>query len=185
MRIIGGQYRGKKLISPKSDAVRPTSDQSREAVFNILSSKLPRPWEEIVLLDVFCGTGAFGLEAISRGAKHVTMIDTDTSAAIKNLNLFPKEKNKIKIIKADAAKLPVSDRKYNLVFLDAPYNQGVSKKAVDSLYKKGWFGTDCFCIVELAKTEAFTIPSEFEKIDERVYGITKFIFFKICARQFD
>lgn len=78
MRIIAGNYRGKKLFSPESDKVRPTADRAREALFNILHSSLEKDWSAYKLLDVFAGTGAFALEALSRGAAAVALIDKDT-----------------------------------------------------------------------------------------------------------
>ncbi len=176
MRIISGKYRGKKLLSPKSDKVRPTSDQARESVFNIINSKLESSWQDIDLLDVFAGTGAFGLEALSRGAKSVTMIDIDTSSAQRNIALFEAEKQKIKLIKTDATKPPIADKKYNLAFFDAPYNQELSQKALISINNKNWLAEECLCIIELEKTEEFSSIEGFELIDTRCYGITKFVF---------
>ena len=89
MRIIAGHYRGKKLFSPESDKVRPTADRAREALFNILNSSLEKDWGSYKLLDVFAGTGAFGLEALSRGAAEVGLIDADTRSLMKNTALFP------------------------------------------------------------------------------------------------
>ena len=97
MRIIGGTYRGKKLISPNYEGVRPTSDRTREAVFNILYSLLPQEWGVYRLLEVFTGSGAFSLEAISRGVSKVCMVDLDLTAAQKNVALFPKESDKLKL----------------------------------------------------------------------------------------
>ena len=102
MRIIAGQYRGKKLFTPDGKNVRPTSERAREAVFNILNSHPDCDYDSIRLADIFAGTGAFGLEAISRGAAMVTLVDKDTTLAAKNAKMFIKEQSKIKIIKTDA-----------------------------------------------------------------------------------
>ena len=128
MRIIGGLYRGKKLLSPKTEAIRPTADKARESVFNILHSKLTKEWNQINLADIFAGTGAFGLEAVSRGAHSVTFVDIDTSTLKKNIDLFSNEKNKITIIKADASSLPHAQQGLDIIFMDAPYNKGLSEK---------------------------------------------------------
>lgn len=93
MRIIAGNYRGKKLFSPESDKVRPTADRAREALFNILHSSLEKDWSAYKLLDVFAGTGAFALEALSRGAAAVALIDKDTRSLEKMLPCFPKKKS--------------------------------------------------------------------------------------------
>ncbi|MDR1694133.1 MAG: 16S rRNA (guanine(966)-N(2))-methyltransferase RsmD [Lactobacillaceae bacterium] len=179
MRIIAGAYRGKNLNAPASNDVRPTSDRAREAVYNILTSKIDNDWENYSLLDVFAGTGAFGLEAISRGAKEVCLLDKDTALAAKNASLFPKEQSKIKIVKADALNLPVSHSKYDMVFLDAPYQRDMSAKALEELKNKGWFQKGALCIIELEKKEDFILPANFEEVDNRKYGIARFIFAQV------
>ncbi len=176
MRIISGIYRGKNLYSPQSDKVRPTSDRAREAIFNILYSKLEKSFSEIELLDIFSGTGAFALEAVSRGVKSATLIDIDTKDLQKNVNLFPKEKNKISILRLDATKLPLSSKKYDIVFMDAPYNKGLSEKALQQLHLQKWLKTNTLCIVEIEKNEHIDIPEEYLLIDERRYGLAQVLF---------
>lgn len=178
MRIISGSYRGKKLLSPDSDKVRPTSDRVRQAVYNILYSRLSCSLSELSLLDVFSGSGAFALEAVSRGIKNVAMIDLDTKALLKNVDLFPKEKSKIKVLKLDATNLPQAIEAYDLVYMDAPYNKGLSKKTLLQLAEKGWVKKDTQCIVEVGKNEKLEFSAEYELLDERVYGLAKVIFLK-------
>ncbi len=181
MRIISGIYRGKKLISPQSEKIRPTADRAREAVFNILYSKLKDSLAEYDLLDVFSGSGAFALEALSRGAKTVTLLDKDLTDLKKNVALFPKEQSKINLLRLDAANLPKSPKQYSLVFMDAPYKQGLSEKALLELSQKNWLKPQTICVVEVEKTEEITIPSSFELIDERVYGLAKVLFLSYQA----
>ena len=152
MRIIGGAYRGKKLYSPEYEGVRPTSDRAREAVFNILSSKLAGDWAACDMLDVFAGTG--------------------------NAALFAKEKDRISLISADASRLPTAPRQYNLVFLDAPYNRGLSVAALRSLAGQGWLAEDALVLVELEKNEPLEMESIpfFEQVDERRYGLARVVF---------
>lgn len=176
MRIISGNYRGKKLLSPDSDKIRPTSDRTREAVYNILYSKLSGSLSEFSLLDVFSGSGAFALEAISRGIQNVGMIDLDTRLLSKNVDLFPKEKSKIKVMKLDATSLPQATESYSLLFMDAPYNRGLSEKALFQLAEKGWLKKSALCIIEVERKEQLSIPAGYELIDERVYGLAKVIF---------
>lgn len=176
MRIISGVYRGKKLLSPDSKNVRPTSDRTREAIFNILHSKLSSSLSDFSLLDVFSGSGAFSLEAISRGIKNVGLIDIDTRDALKNIALFPKEKDKIKIMKLNALNLPVACSAYDLLFMDAPYNKGLSEKALQQLSEKGWLSKNALCIIETERNENINIPDNFEQLDERIYGLAKIIF---------
>ena len=176
MRIIAGKYRGKKLFSPQSDGVRPTADRARESVFNILNSRLKLPWENYQLLDLFSGTGAFALEALSRGASLIAMVDHNPQTVRKNAALFPNESQQIRIITADATKLPPAQGKYNLLFADAPYNRNLSTPALISAANQNWLSTGAICIVETEKSESLTIPQGFELQDERCYGIAKFSF---------
>lgn len=178
MRIIGGTYRGKKLYSPQNEGVRPTADRAREAVFNILNSKLDNNWAEYDVLDVFTGTGALGLEALSRGAKSVALLDINLQTAKRNAALFPKEKEKIKLISSDAANLSPAQKTYNLVFMDAPYNKGLSAAALKSLSERGWLAPNAWVLVELEKNENLEDIPCFEQVDERRYGLARVIFFR-------
>ena len=176
MRILGGFYRCKKLLSPSTTYMRPSADKARESVFNILFSKLDKQWQEITVADIFCGTGAFGLEAISRGVKQVTLVDINTNAAAKNVALFPQEKNKISLIKANAINLPFSAKQYDVIFMDAPYQQNISEKTLASVIEKKWLSPNGICIGETAHDEELPIPENMEVIDIRKYGIAKFHF---------
>ena len=176
MRIIGGAYRGKNLFSPLSDKVRPTSDRAREAIFNILYSKLDKSLSEVALLDVFSGTGAFALESVSRGVKSATLIDIDTRDLQKNVALFPNEKNRISVLRLDATKLPPANKKYDVVFMDAPYNKGLSEQALQQLNAQKWLSSEALCIVELEKNEVIKIPEEYKLIDKRHYGLAQVLF---------
>ena len=178
MRIISGLYRGKKLFSPDSDKVRPTSDRAREALFNILNSQLENPWSEYALIDVFAGTGAFALEAISRGAKAVCLIDIDTHNLLKNTKLFSLEADKIKVVRADASKLPAPSSQYDILFMDAPYNQGLSELALQSLHDKKWLKNGALCMIEVEKAEQIAIPACYQYQNERIYGLAKVIFLR-------
>lgn len=181
MRIISGIYRGKKLLSPASEKVRPTSDRTREAVFNILYSKLPGALSQISLLDVFSGSGAFALEAVSRGVKQVGMIDIDTKDLLKNVALFPKEKDKIKVMKLNAADLPQATQSYDLLFMDAPYHKGLSEKALQQLAEKGWLKKGAMAVVEVERNEELPLPEQYTLTDERIYGLAKVLFLTFQA----
>ena len=176
MRIIAGNYRGKKLFSPESDKVRPTADRAREALFNILHSSLEKDWSAYKLLDVFAGTGAFALEALSRGAAAVALIDKDTRSLEKNVALFPKEKERISVYRQNVLSLPPSAGRYDLLFMDAPYNQGLSEPALRELAAKGWLKPGALCLVEVEKNEQLHIPACYEWQEERIYGLAKVIF---------
>lgn len=176
MRIVAGQYRGKKLFTPDGKDVRPTSERAREAVFNILNSHLGNDYSSVHLADIFAGTGAFGLEALSRGAASVTLVDKDTALAAKNAKMFIKEQAKIKIIKADALNLPRVQAKFNMVFMDAPYAKCLTEEVLKQLILKEWLAENSLCIAEVKKDEHIDIPKEYEVLDERVYGLAKILF---------
>ena len=176
MNIVGGKYRGKKLNTPKDMSVRPTLERTREALFNILYSKIG-DIKDFDVADIFAGTGAFGLEALSRGAKSVTFADKDIALIAKNAALFTAEKEKIKIIKTDATNLPLSLKPFDLVFCDAPYEKGLTLPAVESLVQKKWLKDGALCLIETGKSETLNLPEAFEQIDERIYGAAKIRFF--------
>ena len=178
MRIIAGKYRGKKLKSPLTDKIRPTADRVREAVFNILNARLNQNWPDYTLLEIFAGTGAFGLEALSRGVKRICQIDIDTRTAAANAALFPEEKARIKLLRADVEKLENSVEKFNLLFMDAPYNQGLSEKALASVANGGWLEPEALCLVEVEKKEQIQVPEIYEVLEERIYGLAKILFLK-------
>ena len=178
MRIVGGKYRGKKLWTPEGKEVRPTSERAREAIFNILYSKLGGDYGALNLLDVFCGTGAFGFEALSRGFKYVTFADIDTVPVNKNAKLFVPEKERFDVIKADATRLPRARRQYDLVFMDAPYAKGLTEQALAQIVAQGWLSERAICIVEVRKDECFPLPEVFEFLDERVYGLARVLFLR-------
>lgn len=176
MRIIAGNYRGKKLYTPVNYIIRPTSDKARESIFNILASKYNKNFLDLKLLDLYAGTGAFGLEAISRGFGQVTLLDIDTANAERNAKLFSKEQSKIKIIKTDALNLKQSFDKYNVVFMDAPYKKGFSSQTLQQLAAKNWLEKNALIIAEVERNEKLEVPEEFELIEERFYGIARFVF---------
>ena len=176
MRIVGGKYRGKKLWAPEGKNVRPTSERAREAIFNILYSHLGGDYTNMALADIFCGTGAFGFEALSRGFSQITFVDLDTIPVQKNAELFSKEKDKFSIMRADASRLPQARKKFDIVFMDAPYAKGLSEKALQQLVKQKWLKENCLCIVEIRDDEVWQISEEFKLIDERQYGLARVLF---------
>ena len=176
MRIVGGKYRGKKLWAPQGKNVRPTSERAREAIFNILYSKLGGDYSQLNLLDIFCGTGAFGFEALSRGFKHVSFVDTDTAPILHNAKLFASEQEKFEIIKADATHLPHAKRRYDIIFMDAPYAKGLTAAAVEQIIKNDWPAERAILIIEIRKDEDLDLPSDYELIDERIYGLARMLF---------
>lgn len=176
MRIVGGKYRGKKLWSPDGKLVRPTAERAREAVFNILYSYWQGEYENFDMADIFAGTGAFGLEAVSRGFRSATFVDIEPKTVQRNAELFPAEQEKFFIIKANALNLPRLPRQFKLIFMDAPYNKGLSEKVLAELIAKNWLADDALCIVEVQENENLMLPPELQIADIRRYGLAKILF---------
>lgn len=185
MRIISGKIRGKILVSPQDEATRPTSDKARGAVFNIIEHA---PWACGIVgrnvLDVFAGTGAFGLEALSRGAIQACFIENH-SHAIKVLETNIKNcrmEGLASIIRRDAVSLPKNPRApFDLAFLDPPYNKGLLPKAIGSLLGGKYIDGNTIIIAEMEKSEEFEFPHA-HILKEAVYGINKFVFLQILDK---
>ena len=177
MRIIAGKHKGRRIeFKDSSGAIRPTSDFAREAIFNILAHGKHglngHTFEDKRVLDMFCGTGAFGLEALSRGAAEVTFIDMARDAiasARHNAERFHETEN-VHFLNLDATKLPKARQSYSLVFLDPPYFSKLIAPTLESLRKGGWLEDDALIIAEHDAKEIITIPEPFELLDERHYG---------------
>jgi len=183
MRIIGGKHRGRALTVPQAEGVRPTADRVREAVFNILEHGVS--WdgiEDASVIDAFAGTGAYGLEALSRGAAHATFIDREAAAlaAIRRNAAAIGEAPAITLLNLDAAKLPAppfaAGAPCALAFLDPPYASGLAVPALQALATRGWLAAAAIAIVEVAAREPFAPPSHFRVLDERLYGAARVIF---------
>jgi 16S rRNA (guanine966-N2)-methyltransferase len=175
MRIIAGKHKGRRIELGKeaADIVRPTSDFAREAIFNILThGKHGHSFIGEPVLDVFCGTGAFGLEAISRGAASVTFIDKSREALYNaRANAMKmKEEDTCEFIQADALKLGRARKPFTLVFLDPPYFGKMLEPALTSLHAGGWIAKDGLVIIEHDAKEQVAFPPEFKALDERRYG---------------
>lgn len=179
MRIISGKYRGKKLWVPEGNGIRPTSDRARESIFNILYSHMGGNYAQMCLADIFAGSGAFGFEALSRGMQHVTFVDIDTKCVERNVKLFDNDHDKISIVKANATELPYSKRSFDMIFMDAPYQKGLTEKALEQLIQKKWLTAQTLIIVEIQKDERFDIPGVLSLVDERVYGLARILFLRV------
>jgi 16S rRNA (guanine966-N2)-methyltransferase len=175
MRITGGIHRSRKLETPKNDAVRPTSDKVRQAVFNMLNSR--SLIHDAHVLDAFCGTGALGLEALSQGAAHCVFFDNnkDSLYLCKSNIATLKEEPRTDILFQDAGKVRERPEKIlpvNLVFLDPPYHKDLILKSIEALSQNNWFAPGAFFILEMAKDE--NIIPQFTQIEnEKIYGDTK------------
>lgn len=176
MRIISGDARGRKLFAPSGEDTRPTADRIRESLFNILSNRV---WDAEVL-DLFGGTGAMALEALSRGAAHAVIVDSDREAirAIqRNAEGVLKDalNERAKIIRADyrAAIDAMPEVRFDLVFLDPPYRMtNAYADALTRLRGRGLLNADCICLLERAADVRILLPDGFECTDVRTYGGT-------------
>lgn len=178
MRIIGGSMRGKVLMSPQSETTRPTSDRLRESLFNSLLHN-PRfglmGLQGLKVLDVFAGTGALGLEALSRGAHHVTFIERDASA-LKVLKSNIKScacEDKTTVMSVDVKDIRPSSHAYDLIFMDPPYNQDLVPLVMEKLITYGYTKSDTLWCIEVAKSETPAFPEGFKIISERKMGAGK------------
>src|SRR5712675_2722777 len=162
MRIVGGRLRGRALAAPKSQAIRPTADRLREALFNILVHAYGDPISGARVLDLFAGTGALGLEALSRGAAFALFVDDGAEArALLRQNVEALGLAAVtRIFRRDATKLgpahPVEP--FSLVFLDPPYGKGLAEKALVSAREGGWLTDDALIVVEEAADAGFKAP---------------------------
>ena len=182
MRIVAGRHRGRRIAAPPGEALRPTKDRVREAIFNILAhAHLGQGGASAIIdarvLDGFAGTGAMGLEALSRGASFATFLDTDTAAlaCIRANAAALGETARVRVLRADCQRPPRADQACTLVFLDPPYGAGIAPAALDALAGMGWIGADAIAVVEIGAKEDFAPPVGFATLDERVYGIARIV----------
>jgi 16S rRNA (guanine966-N2)-methyltransferase len=184
MRITGGIHRSRKLETPKSDAVRPTSDKVRQAIFNMLNAR--GEVEHAVVIDAFCGTGALGLEALSQGAHFCTFFDKNKNSVQlckNNIESLGEEKN-TKIMLKDVTKINSSSDNFSkatLVFLDPPYHQELVPKAINSLIDNDWLATECFFVIEMAKNETI-FSDHIEILNQKIYGDTQIILAQLKSK---
>lgn len=174
MRIIAGTHRGRRLLAPSDQKIRPTSDRVRESLFSIIGNI-----QDLVILDAFAGTGALGLEAISRGAKFVYFFDTSkTSTTIvrENIDLLEFKKRARIITGALTKNTSLVDEKVDLVFLDPPYNKNLITPALNALVDSKLLVSDALIILEHEAREEIEIPDSFEFDECRKYGKTTLTF---------
>jgi len=182
MRIVGGNHRGRHLIAPPGEAVRPTSDRAREALFNILShgafAAAGIPFADRAVLDAFAGTGALGLEALSRGAAEAVFIENDREAllALRRNIADLGETGRTRVIIGDATRPPPAPIACAVAFLDPPYASGLAAPALAALAAARWLTQDALVVIEIGAREPFVAPEGFAAIDERIYGAARLIF---------
>jgi len=181
MRIVGGKFRGRPLATPTHEGTRPTSDRVREAVFNILAHGIDEfSFDRLKILDLFAGTGALGLEALSRGAAFCLFVEEDAEARgliRRNVEAFGLT-GVTKIFRRDATDLgdAGSRGEAGLVFLDPPYAQGLAERALASASTGGWLAPGAIAVIEERKGVSVTLPPTFALLDRRTWGDTEVTF---------
>ena len=188
MRITSGRFRGKPIHTPEGRATRPTSDRARQAVFNILEHASWAPGlNGARVLDLFAGSGALGLEAVSRGATFCLFVETDEAArgairdTVEALGLF----GATRIHRRDATDLgdrPTSaGAAFSLAFLDPPYGAGLGERALGALVAGRWLEPDALCMLERGTGEPPLSVDAFELLDQRAYGVAEVSFLRFRA----
>ena len=189
MRIIAGKLKGSTLHMPKDKNTRPLKDLARESIFNLLthSNKISLQLEQSNVLDLYAGTGSFGLECLSRQARSVCFIEKKKDAIEileKNIEKL-KVKNKIKIFFNDIFELiekqNIFESKFDLIFCDPPFKDTNIEKLIELIFKKNLLNKNGIIILHRNKTIREKLPNYFEIVDERIYGISKIIFGKLLS----
>lgn len=183
MRIVAGRNRGRALLAPEGIDIRPTADRARQAVFDLLahSPEMPeRLLSDATVLDAFAGTGAMGLEALSRGAQRCTFLDRDPRAiACLRANAQAlHELSRASFLRADATLPPAATQPATLAFLDPPYGKNLCTPALSALAESGWFAPGAIVVVEHDSGEAIEDMRGFQDIDSRRYGRAQFLFLR-------
>ncbi len=188
MRIVGGAHRGRSLVAPAGRHVRPTSDRARESLFNRLAhggygEGGLSPVAGARVLDAFCGSGALGLEALSRGAVHATFMDNARPALdcarANAADLGEADRCDFRL--ADANGPPPAGDPASLVFLDPPYGRGLAAGALVALASAGWLAPAALCTVEVGREEGFAPPESFDLLDERTTGAARILILRYGA----
>jgi 16S rRNA (guanine966-N2)-methyltransferase len=188
MRIVAGQFRGRPLAAPEGAHTRPTSDRVREAVFNILEHGIADfAVPGVRVLDLFAGTGALGLEALSRGAAFCLFVEEDAAARglirrnIETLGLT----GTTKVYRRDASNLGAAGNRggFGLVFLDPPYEQDLAQRALISAAVGGWLAPGAVAVIEDSRRAIMALPPGFLALEQRTWGDTQVLFARLIAKE--
>lgn len=185
MRVVGGRLRGRTLAGPKSSVIRPTADRLRESLFNILVHAYDDPINGARVLDLFAGTGALGIEALSRGASFTLFVDDGAQArALLRENVTALGLGGVtRIFRRDATKLGAAHpvEPFSLAFVDPPYGQGFADAALVSARDGGWLAPEALIVVEETSKAAFAPPQGFSELERRAYDDTEFVLCRFRA----
>ncbi|MEO0690349.1 MAG: 16S rRNA (guanine(966)-N(2))-methyltransferase RsmD [Pseudomonadota bacterium] len=169
MRIIAGEWRGRKLVAPKGEATRPTADRTRETLFSMLTSRLGS-FEGLQIADLFAGSGALGLEALSRGAEHCLFVEQDRAAldALRTNIAALDARAKARIEAQSVMHLRAASEPLDLLLLDPPYSTGAGEVALDRLLRLGWIGEATWMALETAADEGVELRGLSIEAERRV-----------------
>src|SRR5215208_7703486 len=185
MRIVGGRLRGRVLAAPRSQTIRPTADRLREALFNILIHAYDDPVTGARVLDLFAGTGAMGLEALSRGAAFALFVDDSAEArALIRANLEALGLGgETRLFRRDATGMGRAEPNapFSLVFCDPPYGRDLAPKALASCAEGGWLVPGALVVIEEAQGAEVALPEGFTELERRDYGETQVVFRRFAA----
>lgn len=180
MRVVGGAFRGRTLETPRTQAIRPTTDRTRESVFNVLAHRFSGRLDGARVLDLFSGTGALGIEALSRGAAFCLFIEESVEGRglvrqnVEALGL----QGRSKLFRRDATAMGLAGTmgQFSIVFADPPYGNGLAGAALASALAGGWLAPGALCIVEEARGAPFDPGAGFSEIERKSYGDTEIRF---------
>jgi 16S rRNA (guanine966-N2)-methyltransferase len=180
MRVVGGRLRGRALAGPKSQTIRPTADRLRESLFNILLHAYGDPVAQARVLDLFAGTGALGIEALSRGAAFALFVDETAEArAIIRENVAALGLGGVtRIFRRDATRLGAAHpvEPFSLAFADPPYGRDLAAPALVAASDGGWLAPNALIVVEEAAKSGLALPEGFSELERRVYDDTELVF---------
>lgn len=183
MRIIAGEFRGRRIKGPEGKRVRPTTDRLRESIFNVAIHRFEGNLQGLRVADVFSGTGAFGLEALSRGASEATFVENHPDAwrLLEQNAALLGVRDRVKILKADVRAVPAVPNPFDVIFMDPPYAQSLIEPALAALLKNNWIGKETLVVVEREEKEAFNLPPEADEVRVIQHGkrCAHFLFFKV------
>ena len=185
MRIVAGTFRGRPLVAPKGHSTRPTADRARQAIFNVLEHAAWAPdLEGARVMDLFAGSGALGIEALSRGAAFCLFVERDepARAAIRANLATLRVEQRARLDRRDAAALPpgtaADGGPFDCAFLDPPYGKGLGEAALTHLAAGGWLAEDAIAVLERGADDPAGVPVGFALIDERRWGVARVSFLK-------
>lgn len=177
-RIIAGLYRGRRLNVPDGRDIRPTTDRMRERLFSMLTHSRYPDMQGAKVLDLFAGTGALGLEALSRGAAHATFVEKARTSldCIKGNIEALKAQADCTVMPLDASKLPPAKETFDFIFMDPPYRQGLVSPTLEAITAGDWLSRDGVIVCELASDDSSELPTGLQTLDDRKQGQQRIIF---------